>query len=892
MKKLTRFFFTAVFILSNLIIFPTSVFAGANDFYFKDYIADYYLKKRSDNTSEMEVVETVTAVFPNYNQNHGIERYIPFLNQNDTNLTTESADHLNVEVTRNGVREPHTVSSYDDHFIVRIGRADTYVHGEQTYVIKYKFVNTITEFSASSYSTEPYQELYWDSNGTESSQTFESVTVNLHMTPEIKNSLLKSKQISKTADYRDKSLIHETNHTSEKLAAWCYVGRQYSSNQSRCEITDLADGIKFQTGKLSARENLTFVTNFKDKTFNVPENNFVLKEYVKSIEGEYYLTKDTDGVAKIKAKEKVVALFPTKNESSYFARTIPFVNESKVAFTTDSQEKMDVKISLDGKSIENPSITAKDTGVFNISVEPEDNYFHGEKTFTYEYELKNLVIAQNSSQQFVFSPFSHSYKDVENYSYKLHIDEELLKNIVEAKDEKNGGKAFDANCDDQSKSAASKNCKVEKTTDGYIFSLSDANYNRTPKMQINFKNGTFVIPELNRNYLIYQIFIILVLILGVAGYFVYRSTIKKAGENMRYLKSLPIVPEYTPASGFTVAELARNYMSNTKNLKVATLLELIVNKKISLIKGEKSGIFRTKTIWSIKVIDKNGLSKEQDDLIKIINRGNDYTVNQTIEIKHNSYSSSLESAYNNYDRHLKNSLEEKNCFKKKELAGKDKKAMLSSFLKTFGIFIIVYLFIRFGATAIIGFITWYVRTTNFTTFAIYEGEFLIPVMIIMLIVAFILWPVSSSISEKYRKRTKYGIEMSRYMDGLKLYIKMAEKERLEFLQSVENADTSKEGIVKLYERLLPYAAVFGVEKSWMKELENYYELENIEKPDWYNTGLNLTTFSAINSVMHSAVARPIDTSSSSGGGHSSGSSGGGGGGYSGGGGGGGGFGGW
>ena len=127
---------------------------------------------------------------------------------------------------------------------------------------------------------------------------------------------------------------------------------------------------------------------------------------------------------------------------------------------------------------------------------------------------------------------------------------------------------------------------------------------------------------------------------------------------------------------------------------------------------------------------------------------------------------------------------------------------------------------------------------------------------------------------------------------------MAEADRLKFLQSVEGVDTSEAGIVNLYEKLLPYAALFGLEKSWMNELKKYYELEDIESPDWYDSDFS---YAALGSIMHSAISRPIDTSSSSGGwssgggggfSSSSGSSGGGGGGYSGGGGGGGGGGGW
>ena len=229
------------------------------------------------------------------------------------------------------------------------------------------------------------------------------------------------------------------------------------------------------------------------------------------------------------------------------------------------------------------------------------------------------------------------------------------------------------------------------------------------------------------------------------------------------------------------------------------------------------------------------------------------------------------------------------------LAGADEKKEVkkSSFLNTLKWTVIII----FGAAFLLGWVEelfdLYIEKTGYTPFSIYEGEFLIPVVIVILFITFLFWPIVSGMTKKYHEHTIKGLEISRYMDGLKLYIKMAETERIKFLQSVENVDTSDDGIVKLHEKLLPYAALLGLEKSWMKELEKYYEIENIEKPDWYNVGLNYSAFTTVNTLMHSATARPIDTSSSSGGfSSSSGSSGGGGGGFSGGGGGGGGFGGW
>ena len=135
--------------------------------------------------------------------------------------------------------------------------------------------------------------------------------------------------------------------------------------------------------------------------------------------------------------------------------------------------------------------------------------------------------------------------------------------------------------------------------------------------------------------------------------------------------------------------------------------------------------------------------------------------------------------------------------------------------------------------------------------------------------------------------TDEGLEASNYMEGLKLYIKMAEADRLKFLQSVEGADVSSKGIVKLYEKLLPYAAVFGLEESWMKEMKAYCEINEIDEPSYLLTGI---TAAELSNSMRSAASYASSSGNTiaGGGSYSSSSSGGGGGGFSGGGGGGGG----
>ena len=904
-----RLFLALVLVLANLFTaLPANVFAGTNDFRFKDFTADYYLKKTADQTSEMEVVETVTAVFPNYNQNHGIERYIPFLNQNDTNLTTESASGLKVEVTRNGSPEPVHVGVFDNHFVARIGKKDTYVHGEQTYVIKYKFVRVITAFEASRYAETAYQELYWNTNGTESAQTFESVTANLHFDDEIKHAILKDRNFSKTPDYRNKAFISETNETKDKLAAWCYVGTKSSNNQSRCKITDLPDGISFSTGQLASYENLTFAINFEDKTFNVPKNNYIDKLSIKDARFDYYLTKDSSGYANLKVKSKLTALLPSKDLVKTFDFFIPYVNQTGASFTTDSQTKLPVRITFDDQSVEQFKLS-KEERLFKISIKPDSNstidYLHGEHKIELEYELKNIILAANTSanpaynerlnyQVFEITPLEHFYKDVSNYTVNLHLSDDIKANLMPIKNQLAIAE-FTAFCDDgSSENIKKRTCTTSKTDDGFTFYASNISSPRFFKIFVNFKQDTFNIPEPNRNFLYYHLFVITLIILSIIIFCFYRFAYKPVQSKLDFFKNRPIVPEYTPHKNFSVTELAQNYLGYTRNQKVAGLLELIVQQKVELKKYHKNS-------WSIKVVDLEALTPFQKDLITILNNGHDFSLNDEIQITQHGYSKRLEDCFNRYEKNLLNALKAKGCFeteKTNKNHSMDFDFSIKNSVRTTASSIIKILLFFFAVHAIIGvmpvIITAYLSFTNFNPYSIYEGAFLIPAMIIMVFLTTLILPSLHSRYQKYASRTILGLELSRYLDGLKLYIKMAEADRLEFLQSLENVDTTSECIVKLHEKLLPHAALFGLEKSWMKELEQYYILAQDSTPNWYAAGLNYSSLRAVNSIVHSAVARPIDVSSSSSGGfsHSSGSSGGGGGGHSGGGGGGGGFGGW
>lgn len=130
--------------------------------------------------------------------------------------------------------------------------------------------------------------------------------------------------------------------------------------------------------------------------------------------------------------------------------------------------------------------------------------------------------------------------------------------------------------------------------------------------------------------------------------------------------------------------------------------------------------------------------------------------------------------------------------------------------------------------------------------------------------------------------TQKGAEAKEYLHGLKKYMKLAEAERLNVLQSPdgslsEKIDVANKGqLVKLYERLLPYAVLFGIEKKWAQEFADLYE----KAPDWYSgTGtFNAVYFAGALTSFDTAMTQSFSppSSSSSGAGGSGGGGGGGG----------------
>ncbi len=123
--------------------------------------------------------------------------------------------------------------------------------------------------------------------------------------------------------------------------------------------------------------------------------------------------------------------------------------------------------------------------------------------------------------------------------------------------------------------------------------------------------------------------------------------------------------------------------------------------------------------------------------------------------------------------------------------------------------------------------------------------------------------------------TRLGRRVMDEIEGFKLYLQVAEKERLQVL-------AEKIGYEKLYESYLPYAIAFDLEKKWGERFDIIFSEmgRGSYTPSWYSGGIFVPSMLgvAVTGAVLSSLSSATTSSSAAGGGGSVGGGGGGGGG--------------
>ena len=595
--------------------------------------------------------------------------------------------------------------------------------------------------------------------------------------------------------------------------------------------------------------------------------------YFSAFSADYYVDKAADGTAKMHVVEELVAVFPDFNQNKGICRRIPYTIDNGRIVVMDAPKKSDFKLTRNGLSEPVYSLE-RENDYYEVCTGTEE-YVRGRQAYKLEYDMKNVALEfteeDNTWQELNWNTNGTDWKQKFNViTARVHFaDPSVLTGDVKCFVGKHG-------------SINQSRCEVRKTDDGFIFVTTGVNAHENLTFYTKLKSGSFVVPEPDKSYLMVILATIVVLVCLLVLLAVIKR-FKATADKRKYYNEYFVNPEYSPSKDYSLNEMAAVYIGRLKDTKVALLLQMLVEKKIELKKGEKK--FFGGQQWSIIVKNKDGLDTAESTLLKIVNGGADFKKDEEIEIKRRTATSSLVS--------LGNKFRNTGISKAKTDKLVDSKFTGVKLSSATSIFVALIMFISFG----ISFFMPLIVIMSMTLFSdssevFYAGKLFVlakPMLIVILasvLVTVVVGIILSHRAARVKHHTMEGLAASRYMDGLKLYITMAEKDRLEFLQSVKGADVSDKGIVKIYEKLLPYAALFGVEKSWMKELEKYCEIKEIKEPDWYHAN-NFAAFYTVSQTLHSASNFvSYSTHYSSGGG--SGFSGGGGGGFSGGGGGGGG----
>ena len=672
-------------------------------------------------------------------------------------------------------------------------------------------------------------------------------------------------------------------------------------------------------------------------TIFIPHSAFASTNdfYFKDATFDYYLTNSDSGTT-MHVREVLTAVFPEINQNHGITRAIPFTNLDGKNITVENTAALNLSVTRNGVEEQIAKID-HDEDELIVYIGSSSEYVHGEQVYVLEYDFHNVIteFAANgdnlTGQQSDNVAYQELYWDTngtgwsqrfDHLTANLHIPRDQAKALLGDQTscyvgyygQGNNGQKISSRCsvtsDDETTYSPGASSSINTITTPadtaeIILSFETTNLAARENLSfaVDFKPGTFTVPELSKNYTLVTIttvvagICLLIIAILLIIYF------KKAHKKRQYYKGLFETPEYTPLEGLDIAASDILSIKKTTNSQVATLLELAVAGKVSIKKGEPTKHLKKDT-WKLKINNITNLTESQKDLLELLSGGTSVEKlnDTTIDVKKHTPTRELEVLSNRYENDARHSLKALGYLKSKSKnsgsipqkeASTKSDTTASDFFnnKIWPVitFVIVGLLVL---SPLLSEVVPKLIKIDLSYGDVVGKEYLPIVIVATLLITIALSVFLISRTVKYAKYTEKGLDAANYLDGLRLYISMAEADRLKFLQSAKGADTSKEGIVKLYEKLLPYACLFGLEESWLKEFNKYCKDVNYS-PTWYY-GDDFITYYALSSMstrLNSAIDASSSYSSTSSG-SSSFSSGGGGGGFSGGGGGGGGGGGW
>lgn len=559
-------------------------------------------------------------------------------------------------------------------------------------------------------------------------------------------------------------------------------------------------------------------------------NNF----RISSFDIQYDLSKDESGRSVLKTNETITAEFPSANQNHGLERAIPSRYDKH-------STSLSINSITNGQGDNLEWSVDNDNDISLLRIGNADTYVHGTQTYRISYTQHDVTrfYSDNNRDEWYWDTNGTEWKvPIDQLSIAIRVDKNLEANRVAAPMCYEGV------------AGATNQCTLIPSTDGsYVLNARNLSAGENVTVAFGFQQGTFAAYQQSTGERIMMIWLIVFAITsGLAIALIIALGFAYYRKNNRTNELHTIVTEYIPPKGTSVM-VSSQVLTTAVSIFSAQLIDLAVRHFIEIIETKEKSTWKAAE-YDIKIITdpKKLLSEEREmlsDMFGELPKVGDRLALSTLRNNTKYYMRTTDN-----DKKLKALIEG-------DYAIREKVPAVSRYFYKWSI-----------AMLVIGLPT------------------LSPLMLIFAGAVALQGAAIRPLTDK-------GLELRRYLLGLDKYIKAAEVERLKFLQGPDTAQKIGESVdvndagqlVKLYERVLPYAILFGREKEWGKRLGEFYE-NTQTSPDWYNGS------TAFNAVVFATALNSFSTAASYSGGSSSTSSGSSGGGSSGGGGGGGGGGGW
>jgi uncharacterized membrane protein YgcG len=509
-----------------------------------------------------------------------------------------------------------------------------------------------------------------------------------------------------------------------------------------------------------------------------------------SYDADYWLTRDAGGAAELRTVETFVAEFPDEDQNRGMIRAIPNDYDG-VPLAVD----VDSVVDENGDAV--PFEVDVDRDFAEVSI-GTDEYLRGDHTFTIEYTQRNVVRAfedTNADELYWDTSGTGFAQPFRSLEARFHIDAALVDSL-------NGNTACYVG-----EEGSDDTCALSESVDdaGSVFtaSTSDLGPEETVTVAIGFEAGTFVVPEPPQPAV--WAWAVPIGIMILAGLLAILAVIVRLTGARDAAGRGTIVPEYSLPEGINLFE-AGNLVGRASSALSATLVSLAVRGNVQIIDDSDGDDGKKDNDFSLRYLTDAGADQQETDLLKVLFGGKRKpgTVRDLTDV--------------DSDR----------AAKLQKVAASTKPTMLSRGLRrtpprgSGGALAVALaaVFIAAIATAIaVGSLS---PATTASSFAA------IPVTLVGVFIGVFC---------AYRPAllTEQGATLRDYVEGMRVYLKLAEKERFRMLQSPDGAlrvDVGDQAqVVKVYEKLLPYAVLWGIEKEWAQELAIQYRGE---QPVWYS----------------------------------------------------------